>query len=384
MTIHWDDLEILGAVYRLEGEGRAYMMSGEDLLHASAGGRAVEEADRNAFARMLLMLRDGTPRYLAFDQQPWPNITPPVPQQHEYLQSLWHFQLTPKGRDRATARVVFEGLPDPDQDDGRVIPALVLDDFADIIGTYFTGAQLPRFLYDAGLSNDRARVLVNDQRTKTEYVSSVLSLLEAGSAEQRRVLRSFLARVLNGGFRVLATTAQHRKLKDELAQAGWQIEPETLVIGDPQRTLMPTEGEETRPGPTTLSGLHPLIGEAAEALWVGGHRREAIQRAATAVLDAVRQQSGLDLDGKSLMARAFSPENPTIVVADLRTENGRNLQAGTHLIAMGAVAAIRNPVSHTLADHDEQQAREQLAVLSFVARRLDDARNASPEWRESE
>ena len=41
----------------------------------------------------------------------------------------------------------------------------------------------------------------------------------------------------------------------------------------------------------------------------------------------------------------------------------------------------RNPVSHTLADHDEEQAREQLAVLSFIARRLDDAREAPPEWR---
>jgi hypothetical protein len=47
---------------------------------------------------------------------------------------------------------------------------------------------------------------------------------------------------------------------------------------------------------------------------------------------------------------------------------------------VGAVAAIRNPASHTLVSHDDGQAREQLAVLSFIAHRLDDALAAPPEW----
>ncbi len=142
---------------------------------------------------------------------------------------------------------------------------------------------------------------------------------------------------------------------------------------------MPAETQE--PEPATLAGLHSLITKAAQELWDDGHRREAINAAAIALLDAVRNQSGLQLDGHDLMARAFNPDNPRIVIADLRTDNGRNLQRGTHFIAMGAVAAIRNPASHTLADHEEDQAREQLTVLSFIARRLDDARAARPEWR---
>jgi hypothetical protein len=65
------------------------------------------------------------------------------------------------------------------------------------------------------------------------------------------------------------------------------------------------------------------------------------------------------------MSQAFRPEDPRIMVADLRTKNGRNIQRGTHFIAMGANAAIRNPAAH-----------------SFLARRLDDARNA-PAWAEA-
>jgi hypothetical protein len=136
-----DDLEILGTLDRLEDAGRAYSMNGEDLLQAVADGRSVGD-DRNGFARILLMLRDETPQRVRFDQQQWQGIQPPHPQQHEYLQSLWHFQLTTGGRDRACGRVVLEGLPDPSHDDGRTIPALVLREFAEIIATYYTASKM--------------------------------------------------------------------------------------------------------------------------------------------------------------------------------------------------------------------------------------------------
>jgi uncharacterized protein (TIGR02391 family) len=83
------------------------------------------------------------------------------------------------------------------------------------------------------------------------------------------------------------------------------------------------------------------------------------------------------------MSQAFRPEDPQIIVADLRTKNGQNIQRGTHFIAMGANAAIRNPAAHSSFHPDVDQAREQLTVLSFLARRLDDARNAPPEWAEA-
>jgi hypothetical protein len=68
MAIWWDDLEIVSTVDRLEGEGRAYQMTGEDLIQAGGRGQTLEDQDRLAFVRMLHLLRDETPRYLAFDQ----------------------------------------------------------------------------------------------------------------------------------------------------------------------------------------------------------------------------------------------------------------------------------------------------------------------------
>jgi uncharacterized protein (TIGR02391 family) len=379
MPINWDDLEILGALDRLEDAGRAYSMNGEDLLQAVALGRSVEDADRNRFARMLLMLRDETPQRLRFDQQQWPGIQPPQPQQHEYLQSLWHFELTTSGRDRARGRVVLEGLPDPDQDDGRAIPALVLRGYAEIIAAYYTASQMEEFLYDFGLSEDRFARPVDDEDEKQQYLVNLFGLIEMGTPEMRRALRRFLARFVTGDLALVPTSEQSQRLTYALERAGWYVHGDTIVIGERRRAPLPAETPDVEPA--TLAGLHPLITEAAQELWDDGHRREAIHAAAIALLDAVRSQSGLQLDGHDLMARAFNPDNPRIVIAALRTDNGRNLQRGTHFMAMGAVAAIRNPASHTLAGHEEDQAREQLNVLSFIARRLDDALAAPPEWR---
>lgn len=325
------------------------------------------------------MLAGETPQRLAFEQQYYGGARQPQPQEHGYLQSLWHFELTSSGRDRACGRVVLEGLPDPGQDDGRPIPALVLDRFARVIAAYYTAPQLATFLYDSGLSDDRFGQPLDSEEGKVTYLNALLGLIESGTPELRRALRSLLGRLLSGGLDLVPSADEREELTEVLARAGWYVQDDTLVIGERRRAPLTPAARPTVV--SSLEGLHPLIAGAAKDLWNDGHPREAIQRAATALLDAVRQQSGLHGDGQDLMARAFRVEAPMIVVADLRTENGQNVQRGSQFIAMGAVAAIRNPTSHTLANHDEEQAREQLAVFSFIARRLEDARGASADWR---
>jgi uncharacterized protein (TIGR02391 family) len=60
----------------------------------------------------------------------------------------------------------------------------------------------------------------------------------------------------------------------------------------------------------------------------------------------VKAMTGLDEDGSKLMAHAFADENPPIILADLSTETGKNIQAGFRFLLMGAVQGIRNPDAH--------------------------------------
>jgi hypothetical protein len=155
MSIHWDDLYVVRALDRLEGVNRAYNENGENLMTAVAEEMKIAEicddSDRVAFARLLHQLANSAPPRLQFEQMTFGNAR--LPQLHEngYLQSLWRFQLTDSGRDRARARVVLVGFPEPDEDDGRTIPFLVLEKMAAVIARWYSLAQMPKFFYDSGL-----------------------------------------------------------------------------------------------------------------------------------------------------------------------------------------------------------------------------------------
>jgi uncharacterized protein (TIGR02391 family) len=125
--------------------------------------------------------------------------------------------------------------------------------------------------------------------------------------------------------------------------------------------------------PEPLRGMHPVVLSAATTHWVNGHRNEAIDRASVAVCELVKQVSGLSNDdGQRLMGNAFDPDDPRIVVADVSQRLGKDRQKGTQLIAMGAIAGIRNIASHSLTQPSVDDARDQLAVLSFIARRAEE------------
>jgi hypothetical protein len=255
MSIHWDDIELLRVLDQLEGEGRAYGMTGEDLLQAVAAGRPCTDQDRAAFVRLLHMLRDRG--RLRFEQQNWLGAHQPQPHEHAYLQSLWHFELTETGKDRAIGRVVLEGVPDPDEDDGRPIPGLVLERFAGIIGGWYTRPQMDRFFTDAGLPP--GPTVVPEPKTTQEAAYHRLAGLEQGGPEERRHLRRFLAAFLDGVLDAFPDGDQQTKLLADLAKAGWHPRGETLVAGERIRTpIAPMQDPESSAGQTAADGVDPV------------------------------------------------------------------------------------------------------------------------------
>jgi hypothetical protein len=64
---------------------------------------------------------------------------------------LYNIKLTLTGRDRARCRVFQEEPPDPEEDDGRIITGLTMEEIARSIGNVYTAAQLPRYLRDSGI-----------------------------------------------------------------------------------------------------------------------------------------------------------------------------------------------------------------------------------------
>ena len=106
-----------------------------------------------------------------------------------------------------------------------------------------------------------------------------------------------------------------------------------------------------------------------------------MHEAAKAVeLRTQRKVGRRDLNGKDLYAQAFSTKDPKPGERRLRfqhidkTEQPRDWTSaheGAQRFGMGCAQGIRNPQAHPSPDITEEQALEQLAALSVLARWVD-------------
>jgi uncharacterized protein (TIGR02391 family) len=88
--------------------------------------------------------------------------------------------------------------------------------------------------------------------------------------------------------------------------------------------------------------------------------------------DRIRERSGLSHQNDStLVGKAFRHDSPAIVVADLSTETGVNVQRGTTHLAQAIVACVRNRLTHERAEITPSEAMEMLAMMSHVLRQMD-------------
>jgi uncharacterized protein (TIGR02391 family) len=120
--------------------------------------------------------------------------------------------------------------------------------------------------------------------------------------------------------------------------------------------------------------LHPEIARAASRLYHDGHYANAVEAAVKALNDFVRLRSGLDVDGMTLMERAFSLNNPILKFNDLSDQSDRDEQKGFMMMFSGAVSGLRNPRAHGFIHDDPERALEFIAFVSLLAKLLDEAK----------
>lgn len=130
----------------------------------------------------------------------------------------------------------------------------------------------------------------------------------------------------------------------------------------------------------SATGLHPWVWEGALSLWGTGHYREALAGAGRRVNAEVQNKVGRrDIAEATLFQSVFSsngasPAEPRLrILPDDGGPTPKNVQRGARMIAEGWFAAIWNPVAHDEGELGEDEALEQLAALSIVARWADSA-----------
>jgi len=119
-----------------------------------------------------------------------------------------------------------------------------------------------------------------------------------------------------------------------------------------------------------LDNLHPKVREVTGKLFQDGHFRQAILDVYIALVNAVKEKSGCNLDNSPLMQKVFSRDNPILRISDDSDE-----QLGFMWLFSGAVMAIRNPKAHSLvAQDDPVRTLEWLAFASILFKILDESK----------
>lgn len=122
--------------------------------------------------------------------------------------------------------------------------------------------------------------------------------------------------------------------------------------------------------------IHPTIERISRSRFEAGHYADSVEAAFKEINRAVKliykSETGEEVDGASLMQKAFSPNKPIICIGDLSTESGRNIQQGYMQIYAGAMTGIRNPKAHENLEIDSSRVSHFLILASLLMFRLDE------------
>lgn len=135
----------------------------------------------------------------------------------------------------------------------------------------------------------------------------------------------------------------------------------------------------------SATALHRWVWEEAAPRWDAGFYRDAVQAAATRIVDTeLPRKLGVQPSKTPAdLFAAFAPDRavgPTLRFPGLEKDDVRyaSIHRGTMLVGQGVILSIRNPRTHRLEVGEQQHALEELATLSQLARWIDDADLAEP------
>ncbi len=142
-------------------------------------------------------------------------------------------------------------------------------------------------------------------------------------------------------------------------------------------------------GPSlAASGLHKWVWDAAKGRWDAGYYGDAVHAAAEVISQKTKVKLGRrDITGTGLYSSAFSldppkPGEPRLRFASVDEQDQstwRSVHQGAMHLGMACSLGIRNRQAHKTANRlTEQEALEQLAALSVLARWVEKAVLESP------
>jgi uncharacterized protein (TIGR02391 family) len=112
------------------------------------------------------------------------------------------------------------------------------------------------------------------------------------------------------------------------------------------------------------SGLWDAVRETFEAR----NFTNAILDAMYFLSDLLRERSGVESDGVTLVGEAFGGSSPKLKINALQTESDKNVQKGVEQLLRGMYQAIRNPRSHGKIADTEDDAQAIILFVNYIVK----------------
>lgn len=121
--------------------------------------------------------------------------------------------------------------------------------------------------------------------------------------------------------------------------------------------------------------IHPLIVKVSKERFDVAQYADAVEAAFKTINNEVKkiiyEKTGEEIDGNTLMQKAFNKNNPLIrfVETDYRTD--QDIQQGYQFMFSGAILGIRNPKAHDVEEISKPDAIRKLHFASMLMFKLD-------------
>jgi len=122
------------------------------------------------------------------------------------------------------------------------------------------------------------------------------------------------------------------------------------------------------------TSIDSRLWEAIKASYEAKNYCHAINDAIHFLTDVIREKSGFDDDGVSLVSKSFGGENPVIKLNKFQTQTEKDIQKGTEALLRGIYQAIKNPRSHEQINDNEKNANAIILFIDFLILNIDKAK----------
>jgi uncharacterized protein (TIGR02391 family) len=117
------------------------------------------------------------------------------------------------------------------------------------------------------------------------------------------------------------------------------------------------------------------VWDSVRAAYEAGNYSDAILDSIRYLSELIRNKSGLESDGNTLIGAAFGGASPIVKVNSLHTESERDEQRGIEQLLRGIYTAIRNPRSHEKRVDTVETADVLIGFIDYIVNLIDKSRS---------